>query len=87
MHSLCGTSAPGPMLMGFGGETYYRPLPNTSERTLHMTEPCPHCQGSGWCKPVEDTRNLLQRMTFVRCEKCDHGRLADTDADTVLKPR
>ncbi len=38
-----------------------------------MTERCPKCQGAGWLKPLDDTRNILQRMTFVRCEACDNG--------------
>jgi hypothetical protein len=40
-----------------------------------MTEPCPKCQGAGWHKPVDDKRNIFQRPTFVRCVKCDNGRL------------
>ena len=51
-----------------------------------VTKPCPHCQGSGWRKPVEDTRNLLQKMTFIRCENCEYGRLPDA-GDTTKSPK
>jgi hypothetical protein len=46
---------------------------------------CPKCHGAGWQKPQDDDRHVLQRMTFIRCEECDNGRVQTAEAISAVE--